>query len=386
MSEQSEIKRTSCIFGAGASAAYGLPTLNQLPKAIVEFIASCNSGYLKESFELVKKIALELHGKDLEKEWIDYEMLLGQLDYFIRNNSIIRVGEYLHGRESLQRAFTALTRIVYCTIDSKTSKFSEDKYLIISNERELYRAFFDRIWSKTVNENRVPVISTISFNYDCKLDDEYQDHIWGVLGTESGHNIVPHYLIQLYTVSDAAHMKAGLQYKWSYSKHHELIKIHGSFDWYKCPNCKTIHNFKIVNSYSVLYDESENLEDYRDFFKKLACGICGTRFEHELVAPILGKNENLTARELWDGTFKSLIEAHEIIVVGYSFPQSDLSFKYLLQHALNWNTFRPKITVVDPNTDESYWNKVSEVFSLNNVEEFTRFNGTFSNYIDSFEK
>jgi len=103
MKKPAEIKRTSCIFGAGASAAYGIPTLNQLPQEINKYINECKSVHFKETFSLVKKIVFELQGKDIEKEWIDYEHLLGQLDYFIRNNSIIRVDNYLLDKEVLSR-------------------------------------------------------------------------------------------------------------------------------------------------------------------------------------------------------------------------------------------------------------------------------------------
>lgn len=383
MSEQEKIKRISCIFGAGASVDYGLPTMNQLPKAVLDFMEICKSAYLKDHFDLIKKIVRELFGKDLEKEWINYELLLGQLDYFIRNNSIIRIDKSILDRAALELIFKALTKIIFCSIDVKTTKIIENKYILLNNEKELYRSFFDRLWNQILTEKKIPVLSCISFNYDCKLDDEYQDHIGAVLSNITGHNIVPHYLVQIYSFNDAAHLKSGAEYRWSYSRHHELIKIHGSFDWYKCPNCKAIHNFKITNSYSVLHDENEYMKEYSEFFQKLACGICGTKFDHELVAPILGKNENLTARELWDGAFKTLIEAQEIIVIGYSFPDSDLSFKYLLQHALNWNRLNPKITVVDPTTNEAHWDKIKEVFGKSATTQLVQFKGTFEEYINT---
>jgi len=327
MEDQERIKRTTCIFGAGASVKYGIPTLNQLPKVVIEYINECKSGHYKEMFSLVKLIVFELHGKDLDNEWIDYEALLGQLDYFIRNNSIIRVDKYLLNQGTLTKVFNTLTKIIFSAIDAKTSTFIGDNVLISNDPKELYKDFLDRLWYKLRNDKCIPVISCVSFNYDCKLDDELFDHIWGVLGTKSNHNVVPHFLVPIYTFSDGVHLVNNEEYKWTYSKHHELIKIHGSFDWYKCPNCKAIHNYKIINSYAMFYDDNHVSEDMRSLFNQLRCGICQTRLEHDLVAPILGKNENLTARELWDGTFKSLFEAQEIIIL-------DIHFLYPTMHSL----------------------------------------------------
>ncbi len=383
MTDHKNIKRTACVFGAGASFAYGIPTLNQLPTSIIEFIKECKSSHFKEVFTIVKSIVLELQGKDLEKEWIDYENLLGQLDYFIRNNSIIHVDNYLLNQDTLTKVFKTLTKIIFSAIDNKTSKFI-DNTIFLDNSKELYKNFFDRLWFKTINDNNIPVLSTISFNYDCKLDDEYFDHIWGVVGVESNFNVVPHYIVPIYTFSDGAHLIRNEQYKWTYSKHHELIKLHGSFDWFKCPNCKTIHNYKIVNSYSMYYDDKHSTEEIRNLFDRFKCGICGAKLEHDLVAPILGKNENSTAKELWDGTFKSLIEAQEIIIIGYSFPQSDLAFLNLLQHALNWNRNKPIIKVVDPTSSDAHWEKVNQIFSQKQIGQLETFKGTFEEFIETY--
>ena len=76
--------KIAIILGAGASVDYGLPTLFSLSGVVAEFVRNTKSPYWKVVFERTVEITQSLWGIDPSCDWINYESVLGALDYLVR--------------------------------------------------------------------------------------------------------------------------------------------------------------------------------------------------------------------------------------------------------------------------------------------------------------
>jgi hypothetical protein len=59
-----------------------------------------------------------------------------------------------------------------------------------------------------------------------------------------------------------------------------------------------------------------------------------------------------TIKEVWKGAAAALAAAHDVIFVGYSFPESDREMMYFLATAFTNNALLRSIHIVDPNADQ----------------------------------
>jgi hypothetical protein len=117
-----------------------------------------------------------------------------------------------------------------------------------------------------------------------------------------------------------------------------LLKLHGSSNWGVCGNC--------LNEILVLQGK---VTDSPGQFQSERCGKCGRQgFQPLLIPPSWDKSEyqGIMTR-VWARAVAELKSATRICVIGYSMPQSDLFFKYLLTLALSQNHRLYKLQVVD---------------------------------------
>jgi hypothetical protein len=56
-------------------------------------------------------------------------------------------------------------------------------------------------------------------------------------------------------------------------------------------------------------------------------------------------------------------EAHQIVLIGYSLPASDTFFQYLLGLGLQGNARLGRVVIVNPDTHDSFKERVGQVFS-----------------------
>jgi hypothetical protein len=69
-----------------------------------------------------------------------------------------------------------------------------------------------------------------------------------------------------------------------------------------------------------------------------------------IVPPTWNKSD-IRIRNLWDKAYRELIQARRIIIVGYSFPETDIYVKSLLALALNENRILQNIYFINPDKD-----------------------------------
>jgi NAD-dependent SIR2 family protein deacetylase len=116
----------------------------------------------------------------------------------------------------------------------------------------------------------------------------------------------------------------------------DILKLHGSANWAYCPNCRGVRVLE-----EKVTEAPQAFRDYR------CCG--GDPCELLLVPPSWDKAEyRAVIKSVWSRAVEELRLATRICVIGYSMPQVDAFFKYLLTLALSRNDHLLKLIVVDP--------------------------------------
>lgn len=122
-----------------------------------------------------------------------------------------------------------------------------------------------------------------------------------------------------------------------------LLKLHGSFNWLYCPNCKQ------------LFTELENM-DNRLIFKysyanKINCPhrSCRQLLQPIIIPPTMMKNYRTMpfTHQLWRRARQALGNADHIVIIGYSFPAADFRTKWLFRKAMEQSKKSKKVTVVN---------------------------------------
>jgi hypothetical protein len=184
---------------------------------------------------------------------------------------------------------------------------------------ELYRHFALLLAGKYDDPQKVQHRSNmvITFNYDLILDDAFR-----------GINVAP-----LYALPDAL-LEEPIP---SESSGILLLKLHGSTNWAICGRCQKVH---------IL--EAKVTEDAKGFRRKpcARCGVEGLRLL--LVPPSWDKSEyQEVMKPVWRRALEALQQATRICVIGYSMPETDAFFKFLLALGLAENHQLYRFLLVD---------------------------------------
>jgi hypothetical protein len=160
--------------------------------------------------------------------------------------------------------------------------------------------------------------AVISFNYDLVLD-----HALMRAGIP-----ISYHLPEKYVSNPGGNIKDGLS----------LLKLHGSANWGICGKCKK-HIFVSI----------DKMTSSPGIFKNMECRECQERaFQPMLVPPSWDKTEYQDLiQPIWNQAVTELQEATRICIIGYSLPESDAYFKYLLTLGLSENHGLYKFIVVD---------------------------------------
>jgi hypothetical protein len=145
----------------------------------------------------------------------------------------------------------------------------------------------------------------------------------------------------------------------------QIIKMHGSINWLYCDNCRRVHWFppecsdRIANQ---LLNKTEwaHIDSSRKVVGQLHCKYCprvvlGTRlatfsYLKALEFPMFQKS--------WLAAEAALNSARRWVFIGYSLPDADYQFKYLLKRSQVSRRNRPEIILVTggDNPDATYRN------------------------------
>ena len=285
------------ILGAGASAHVGAPLTNQFMRSIRDVYDDIPPKYVYTDFQLVMKGFDELNSKraKIKMEYEDnVELLFGSFEMAKLVGSL---GELTD--EELSMLPESMKRVICHTID-KNMKIVFNTKTEKLGSFENYQLLVQLINRIIERRNIYPTILT--FNYDLALDIVFYDN---KLNIDYGINNVN---------------ADGLKY----------YKLHGSLNWLN--ENDLIINIpieKLINSSKTNLDgRPEPINILEALQVNINSKVTPTPF---IVPPTWNKTEyHNQIGVIWKKAIKELSDVQYLVIIGYSFPQTDLFFRHLL--------------------------------------------------------
>ena len=215
-----------------------------------------------------------------------------------------------------------------------TGKVDETKfyYTFPGSQYGLFVGLVAALWNPNKRKGDDSIDSVITFNYDLVLEREMS-----ALGVRPNY----HCGTSAYLYKDAF---AGS------TRAVSLLKLHGSVNWATCTKCKNLW---------FLGPEATQVAALGDY----ACPNCRQfSLSMLIVPPTWNKGiEEGFIRSVWSKALEELMAAGRLFIVGYSFPETDQFFKYMLGLALAQNDGLWAIHIVNPSSDA--WEAFKTLFN-----------------------
>ncbi|AJA46186.1 SIR2-like domain-containing protein [Clostridium pasteurianum DSM 525 = ATCC 6013] len=154
-----------------------------------------------------------------------------------------------------------------------------------------------------------------------------------------------------------------------------ILKLHGSLNWFKCIYENNYSLFKNYKS-SASYKKTKFIldDDYKYFNTQTDEDLI---IDPLIIPPVLYKDYSQDIiSTLWSKAQEILSCCKNLIIIGYSFPPTDFGIKKLLLESFEFNTL-DNLIIVNPNTslvntakNLTHYNK--PVLVCNNLEEFLK--------------
>lgn len=356
------------IFGAGASKDAGVPLMNDFIKEGLALKNKKISRAEKIDFDRVDQAITSLYNSLYSKiniELINIEDVFG----LIEMGKILNKFPGCTNATEIEELRKSIIKFIVVTIEQK-NLFNYKKGEIASTAK-IYDQFADKIL-RNMYRNNIS-FSVITFNYDISLDHSLSfhglPHTYCFLSKNKIKLIKPHY-------TEKNKIK--------------LIKLHGSINWGICSKCKQITpiDFTRFNTHPCLGPEpSPNLIPIRigskigNFFHSNGDGCRGKLKDIPLLIPPTWNKTDYHShvKIIWKYAVQELSEAENIFIIGYSMPETDLFFKYLL----GLGTINPvkrlkKLWIFNP--DKKVEERYKSIKGLG-IEDFQFFSCTFKEAI-----
>lgn len=211
-----------------------------------------------------------------------------------------------------------------------------------------------------------PEDSVLSFNYDLLMDQElmngngplqYQNFCVKLLGTDlldvgDSYREIRDRLTE--PISPGTNNGPSGPYYGLY------LKLHGSLNWFVCPNnaCPWSRTFVVAPSVTQCLGSSALGIDFQ-------CNYCHTELIPFLVPPFVQKPviANPQLRNIWGNAFALLANASKIVIIGFSFQPSDFYAAWLFRYALKYRK-DVKVWLVNPqNNHQEFRNRMDSIFA-----------------------
>lgn len=146
-----------------------------------------------------------------------------------------------------------------------------------------------------------------------------------------------------------------------------LAKVHGSLNWLYCPSCYKTFKYSSKNLKNVFAAEPELCPDDHTYLKGA------------IVPPTYLKNyANPLLRRVWTKAGSLLGNATKIYIIGCSFSDADMWFKFLAKKFILLNKNNPKIIVINPERRGELKNRYQRILG-----PITYVSASFSDWIHS---
>lgn len=341
--------RERCVFviGAGFSAPANLPIQNRILKEITQpaskdFLSfnpepesiKLMIAFIRVGLYLLQNYTLNDCSEETEKFSIIEHNLQSITNNTLINNSLYRDVQILKEtvRARLEHANLQISlEDVFTSFDKSyqgKEYLHQRSYHQISDVKDAIMRLFVYYFSKRVNSH--------SYN-----SSEYLDFCNHIKKTKNVTIISTNWdvLIEEYFTRENIHYSlclnepyfAPIEAKRKTPSVVNLIKMHGSINWFKCLNCGTLNIVENKRCGLFLFDDHE-VEHCTKCKCKASNGIL---LQSEIITPTMIKTINSQLySNLWSAARRDLMEAKSVTFIGYSLPIADFEFRYLLQRSI----------------------------------------------------
>ena len=340
------------IMGAGASKDDNLPIQDEILANILkqEFAFKNKEGshikeYKKVSNE-IKSLLKNIFTGNKATENISLENIFNILETAISKNENIGNIQI----EKIKKYYDSLLKgIMFATLtDAKLKEHN----IFNKNPESPYTILGQKIYEGYKNQNEIN-LSFITFNYDICLDRV----LLSMYNENENKSLDVDFGIDLGNYE---------QKKWFHrprKRKINLLRPHGSINWVFCKSCGKV--------FSKISKQGNPL----DLVGKKKCYNCGlSSVEPYIVHPTNNRiYENKYIMQIWTKVEDILQKADNWCFIGYSLPEADRYFSYILSKTYNLRKVKPnnlpKISVVNPNRHINKYKNILEKLNNNTFKQ-----------------
>lgn len=317
------MSRTVIILGAGASKGAGAPLMTEFLDVADDLRKG--SSQRDKDFDLVFKGKDELQAVH-SKATMDLLNLESVFAAFEMAKLLRRLGSLT--LEEIDALPDAMTRVIQRTLEA-TIKFPFFDNLL--HPPGAYEGLGTMIATfRDQRHSNLSALSFITFNYDVCLD--YSLHF---------HNVPVNYCLGAGVADAPQHLK--------------ILKLHGSLNWARCPEykkvgCLPVGEFLGGQQFPA-YGARQNfkLEVSRGLGRVIHCAGTTLSCDPFVAPPTWNKTQYHTQLEsVWQAAARELSDAENIIICGYSLPDTDQFFRYLYALGSVGGSGLKKLWVINP--------------------------------------
>jgi hypothetical protein len=302
------------ILGAGFSVDRGLPTIKNF------------MFFMRDAHEWLESKNRK-HEADAIKAVLDFRLDAASAAYRIKLD-LENIEELFSLASASSRTLTKQIRVaIAATLDYKIQTTKEPTIGFQSSNTHLK---LPSSWRSSDNRDIVPMSG---IDVSCPAYEFYLNTLlgaWSSINSISANAIISFNYDLI--VEDALNKlsipyRYGIETKESSTHSIELLKLHGSINWGLRKNSTS---YEIHKSYSDLLSHGQTPQIIPPTWRKIFTG---------------------QLRQVWDNSLSALEKATRIIVIGFSMPETDNHFKYLLAAGLQKNISLREIVFVNPDRE-----------------------------------
>lgn len=134
----------------------------------------------------------------------------------------------------------------------------------------------------------------------------------------------------------------------------DLLKLHGSLNWGKCPMCKEVMMLDLRDCLQRLHIKAAGSMKFEVSEDLRLIQHCGSQLKPEplIVPPTWNKGTHHSGiGRVWKRAARHLSEAEHIFIIGYSYPATDEFFRYLYALGTIGDGWLDKVMVFNPDQE-----------------------------------
>lgn len=305
------MSKTVFILGAGASKDSGAPLMNEFLDRVRKIYSSGEYGRFIEDFESVSVAISNLqriHSKsvldiyNIEEVFAAFEMakLINKFP-----------GDGFNNKAAIDHLIKSLKRVIYITLEKSTPLVTENTESLPPPTGS-YGQLAELI--NTIKEKELKVPTIITFNYDLAIDYALFRHRFPI------NYCFPSSESQVGDIN--------------------LIKLHGSLNWFECKDKKKIIPYEIEQEEIPISAFQRNYRGEKYYFN-IFDKIKGNKLSYKgsdynvkpdpfIIPPTWDKSMyHQELSKVWSQAAFDLSIAENIYIIGYSLPITDSFFRYL---------------------------------------------------------